>query len=349
MAHDFNNILNGIISYASLLQDKIPNETKPQRYLSNILSASKRASNIVANLLGFARKGTYELKPSNLNAAILEAHSIFESSLKKNINVTMHLQEDLLISECDSTQILQVIINLVLNANDAMPQGGEIQISSKNVKLEKNSLRLDRGEYVQITVEDNGEGIPEDKINRIFDPFYTTKEKGKGTGLGLAMVFGIIKNHNGSIEVKSKEGQGTSFIIYLPSLNQKQDLSLNKLSHKKILVVDDESMNIDIILDSLSSSGAEFLSCSNAADGLKILKNNSGIDLAILDVIMPDEDGISLYNKISKITPGLKVLFMSGFNENYQLMDLLKNNQETSFIRKPFSKESLITKINQLC
>lgn len=222
VAHDFNNMLGGILGYTSLLKDKYADDQKTMRQLSIIQQSAERGASLTRNLLGFARKGNYESVIISLNETVEEARAMLVHSLDKNIAVVIDVQKDLWQIKGDSTQLFQVILNLGVNARDAMPCGGTLTIQTRNLWVDKslchNIAGLAEGKHVLVTVTDTGTGIPEDIRKRIFEPFYTTKGEGKGTGLGLSMIDGIIANHHGLIRLHSEEGKGTSFFIYLPAI-----------------------------------------------------------------------------------------------------------------------------------
>ncbi len=355
IAHDFNNLLMGIQGYSTLiLLDK---NLKHNHYekLKNIEKYVDRGSELTRQLLGFARGGKYEVKPININELIKTSSRMFGRT-KKDISISISLEQNVWTVEVDQGQIEQVLLNLFLNAADAMPEGGTICIETKNVFITENEAQhnsINSGRHVRIIVKDTGVGIDEKSKPRIFDPFFTTKERGHGTGLGLASAYGIIKSHGGFINVKSEVGQGSEFIIYLPEsekLTQKEAVIAKNLikGNETILVIDDEEDILGILTDMLTELGYKVIPVMSGSEAVKVLtEKKATIDLAILDMIMPGTSGYETFKLLKKIKPGLKILFSSGYSFPEKAIELL-NYGQSSFIQKPFDINRLSSKVREI-
>ncbi len=368
IAHDFNNILSGILGYASILKEKWAHDPKTLRQLEVIERSAKRGAELTKQLLGFARKEKSEKKIFKMNEVIQEAIRLLTPTLGEKVSLHHKLQNELWPIEGDSGQILQVLVNLGINARDAMPQGGEIHISSENYELYPDeSLRHDpnaihSGSYVHVIFRDTGTGIPKHIQEKIFDPFFSTKAPGKGTGLGLSMVYGIIQNHDGILGLESDEGKGTIFHLYFPatkasSLNLDLSKSGNRNAlgqiekeksfwkNKLILVADDEVTLTDFLSEILSGLGANVLCANNGVEAIKIARTNeSSLDLIVLDAIMPVLDGLKAFQQIEKLDRKIPVVFASGYSEG-ETMSELRKKTGVGFIQKPFSKEEIVKKL----
>jgi PAS domain S-box-containing protein len=358
IAHDFNNILASIMGYAEWLKLKLDIETMSNE--SNaaevILNATKRASELTKQLLGFARKGKYIPVPLNINNLIDEVVKVTEKMFEKKIKVIFDLQENIRTIEADRSQLNQVFTNLLINARDAMPLGGEIFLKTENICLNdediKHFFEMKVGNYVRLSISDTGVGIPESIKGHIFEPFFTTKGEGIGTGLGLATVYGIVKNHGGYINFQSESGKGTTFNLYFPSSDKLEIKTYRELEIIKgdatILVVDDEE-NIrtiaKIILDEL---GYRVYLAKDGFDAIKIYKNKKKqIDLVLLDLIMPNMNGESTFQKLKEINPKVKVVLSSGFSKNISSEKLLKEGA-LGFIQKPYLMQELSKVLNSI-
>ena len=348
IAHDFNNLLMGIQGNISLsLLDMEPasplvkNLKKIEQYVQNGVDLTKQ-------LLGFARGGKYEISLLNLNELIKEQNLMF-SRTNKDIIFKNEAISELWSVEADQGQIEQVLMNLYLNALQAMPSSGTLTTRTANVTIDQDQYSpyfVKAGNYVKITIADTGIGMDETIQQRIFDPFFTTKEMGRGTGLGLASVYGIVKNHEGFINVFSKKGQGTKFEIYLPA-SVKAVMAPKKTSEKfvkgqeTVLLVDDEDMIIDVGTRMLKKLGYQVFIARDGKEAIKIFeKYPEEIDLVVLDMIMPKMGGGETYDRIKKIKPDVKVLLSSGFSINGQASEIL-NRGCNGFIQKPFNLQNL--------
>ena len=350
IAHDFNNILTGILGWTSLLKTMIKNE-EHLKMLDEIEKASNRASGLVRNLLGFARMGKYEIKPLNLNNEVLNVLELLKPTIKKNINIVTELEPDLHSIDGDPDQIQQVIMNLAVNAIQAMPEGGTLTISTYNFVVTEEFARshynIESGDYVVLVVNDTGVGMDKKTLEKIFDPFFTTKKKGEGTGLGLSTVYGIVKNHKGAITVYSEVGKGTSFKVYLPvSKKERKNTGINKsksiISGKgNILLVDDEKSIIDVYTQFLSDIGYNVVPAMDGMEAIeKFKKFKDSIDVVILDLNLPGVSGESVYDEIKKIKPEVKVIVTTGFSFNGEVQKLLDRGVE-SYLKKPFDMKEL--------
>jgi PAS domain S-box-containing protein len=347
IAHDFNNILMGIQGYLSLMRlgndSDDPQDSQQGKYIQGIEDNVMSAANLTEQLLGFARKGKYTLRPTCLNDIIKKSTRMFMRT-KKEITLHKRCQEGIWNVEVDQGQIEQVLINLYLNAWHAMPEGGDLYIQTENVVLSDahcKPFEVKGGNYVKLAVTDSGIGMDPDTIGRIFEPFFTTKEIGKGTGLGLASAYGIIKNHKGIIRVYSEQGHGTTFVIYLPASQAVEidefqtDYSITKGS-EQILLVDDEEGPILVEKLMLKELGYRVMTAENGREAIDIYaKNIDTVDLVALDMIMPEMNGRATYDELKKINADVRVLLVSGYSLNKQVEELLELGC-SGFIQKPF-------------
>ena len=351
IAHDLNNILMGIMGNISLALLDVDPIRPHYKNLKNIEQQSQSAAELTRQLLNFARGGKYKVKPTDLNELIKTGSEIFGRT-KKEIKIYTKYQEKIWPVEADCGQIEQVLLNLCVNAWQAMPGGGELYLETENVTLH-DTYHIEPGRYVKISVTDTGVGMDEATRQRIFEPFFTTKEMGRGTGLGLASVYGIIKNHGGHINVYSEKGEGTTFTIYLPASEsevsgQKSEISKDvRYGHETILFVDDEDMVIDVGEEILKRLGYKVLPAGSGKKAIDIYKaNKDKIDLVILDMIMPDMGGGETCDRIKEINPDIKVLLSSGYSINGEASKILERRCD-GFIQKPFGMQELSAKIKE--
>jgi len=355
IAHDFNNILMGIQGVASLMMlDFDPAQPQHER-LKLIEDQVKRGADLTRQLLGFARGGRYEVKPTNINEIINKSSSMFGRT-RKEIAIHRKYEKEIWTLEVDQGQMEQVFLNLYVNAGQAMPGGGSIYLETQNVVLDGfDSLpELNKpGRYVKISVSDTGMGMDEKTRERIFDPFFTTKGIGRGTGLGLAMVYGIIKGHGGGIQVYSEPGQGTTFHIRLPA-SEKSIAEEKAVSGKifkgteTILLVDDEQMVLEVSRDMLESLGYRVFAAGSGQEAIAVYMEKKGrIDLVILDMIMPGISGGETFDRLREICPGIVVLLSSGYSVNGQAQEILDRGCR-GFLQKPFTLEILSKKIREV-
>jgi PAS domain S-box-containing protein len=355
IAHDFNNLLMGIQGRTSLMRMDTDSSHHIYEHLKGIEEYVKSAADLTKQLLGFARSGKYEIKPTDLNEFIKRQNRMFGRT-KKEINIRGRFEKNLWTTEIDQGQIEQVLLNLYVNSWHAMPGGGSLYIQTENIVIDDSlnrSFHVKPGKYVKISVTDTGVGMDKATQQRIFDPFFTTKEMGRGTGLGLASVYGIIKNHGGFIDVYSKEGEGSTFNIYLPA-SEKEVVKENKL-HEEVLrgtettlLVDDEDMIIEVGLGIIESLGYEVLLAKSGKEAIEIYqKNHDRIDMVILDMIMPKMGGGETYDKLKEINPGIKVLLSSGYSIDGEATKILERGCN-GFIQKPFNMTDLSKKIREI-
>jgi PAS domain S-box-containing protein len=356
IAHDFNNLLMGFQGNISLMLMDLDEEHPHSEFLHNMERYVKRGSDLTRQILGFARGGKYQVKTINLNDLIHKSANMF-SRTKKEITIHKKFQEDLWSVEVDQGQIEQVLLNLFVNAWQAMPGGGNLFLETENVTLEENDYdkpyAISPGRYVRISVSDTGTGMDKATQERIFEPFFTTKGVGRGTGLGLASTYGIIKNHNGIINVYSEKGHGTTFRIYLPGskkqvIKEKAILEALEVGTEMILLVDDEEMVADIGKDMLEKLGYKILVAPGGTEAIKIFSaNRDQVKLVILDMIMPDMSGGETFNRLKAIKPDAKILLSSGYSLNGRASKIMQQGCN-GFIQKPFNLKQISRKIREI-
>lgn len=359
VAHDFNNMLSGIIGATEVLQMELNNDPKYSQYTNIIINAAERASDLTQQLLAFGRKSKHLTKRIDINDIIVAVKDILTHTINKNIVININLSSSTKYILGDPSQIQNVLLNLCVNARDAMPKGGELSITSSSKLLDgkttdREGVIIPKGSYIEIKVKDTGEGIPRNKINKIFEPFYTTKELGQGTGLGLASVYGTIKSHNSFLLVESKLGDGTTFTIFFPedlnkNINEKSTQQTFKENFSgKVLVIDDEHILRNTIKVMLESLGLTVILAENGVDGIKkYSKYSNEINLVILDMIMPQLNGRECYNELAKINKNLKTIIISGYAKDDEISDLLTSSNIV-FLHKPFRKKDLVEIVNKL-
>lgn len=360
IAHDFNNVLTIIISYSDLLLRLFQSNPQVVKYVEPIHMAGKRASDLTYQLLAFSRQQVLQPEEVNVNEIITEVATMIRRPIGEDIQFTTLLAPDLWSIEADPGQLSQVIMNLAVNARDAMPQGGSLTIKTDNLTLEKKDGRispeLDPGDYVRLTVHDNGNGMDRDMIKRIFDPFFTTKEMGKGTGLGLSSVYGIIAQSNGGIIVHSETGVGTTFEIFLPRSHttyKKQPETESGVSVRRkvsgtILLVEDEKDVRELIEEGLSVHGYQVLAASSAIEALAMYqKETNPIDLLLADVVLPGMSGRELAKKIQAVDPTVKTLYITGYTDsvivNHGILD-----ESVNLLQKPFTIGQLTSRVDRI-
>lgn len=355
VAHDFNNLLMSMQGNVSLLLYKIDSDHPHYEKLRTIEQHIHDGADLTRQLLGFARGGKYEVKPTDLNELVKKTSNMFART-NKEIRVHDRYGEDIWTVESDQGQIGQVLLNLYVNAWQAMPGGGELYISTENVELDENITRphaIQPGRFVKISVTDTGTGMEEATRKRIFEPFFTTKEMGRGTGLGLASSYGIIKNHGGIIDVYSEKDKGSTFNIYLPvsekAFTKTEEPMENILEGKEtILFVDDEDRIIESSRELLEALGYHVLPVKNGPDALDCFKANmEKIDMVILDMVMSGMSGGEVFDQLKEINTEVKVLLSSGYSMDGQAADILEKGCD-GFIQKPFTLEQISKKIREI-
>ncbi len=359
IAHDFNNLLGGILGYASYLKTKVTEDYPFYRQLDTIERTALRAADLTTKLLAFARGGRYDVKPVNVNTIVKETVGILERSIDKTIVIQTVLDEHLPTVEGDPGQLQQVLMNLCVNARDAIPASGTIVIETTQVMLNeefvKTHVEAQAGQHVIVAVSDTGVGMDKATVQRIFDPFFTTKEKGKGTGLGLSMVYGIVKAHGGFIRVYSELGHGSTFRVYLPAsakvvVHQGLEVEEQELKDgtETILVVDDEEYVRTLVCDILQGAGYHVLTASDGQEALEVYaRQKDHIDAVILDMVMPRLGGKETYEKLREITPNVRVLLSSGYSENGTAREIL-NRGALGFLQKPYRSRELLRKLRHV-
>ena len=354
IAHDFNNLIGGILGYADMLQKTF--QTQPgfedvSRKLSLIHQAAERGRDLTKALLGFARKGNYEKIVFSVNVPILETIELLNKNLNTENKIRAELDSDLWNIVGDSTQIFQVIMNLGLNAQYAIQKEGEILFTAENIDITKGMrIKLKPGRYVLVKVVDTGVGMSKETCAKIFDPFFTTKPLGEGTGFGLSLSYGIIENHGGAIFVDSILNIGSTFYLYLPASEQPSSDRVETIEEprveqlnfeKSILIVDDDLIILEMLGDIMKIGKKKTFLASSGEEALTIFKDHSHeIGLALLDVVMPEMDGIAVYRELSKINPSINVIFLSGYAQADSISEL-RSQEQVGFIQKPFTNEDL--------
>ncbi len=355
IAHDFNNLLMGIQGHASLmLLDLKPGHPHYEK-LKNVENYVEQGGNLTKQLLGLAKGGKFEVKSIDLND-LLKNHNRIFSRTKKEITIHETYGEDIWSVNIDAGQIQQVFMNLYVNAYQAMPNGGDLYVQTENIILEETDTKS-RGangdQYVKISVTDTGIGMDKATQQRIFDPFFTTKNPEKGTGLGLASVYGIVKSHEGMINVYSEKGKGSRFNIYLPA-NGKEVVKKEEIAHppskgsETALLVDDEGMMIEVGRRMIESLGYKVFTAQSGKQAIAVYKESQDvIDLVILDMIMPNMSGGEIYERLKKINPNIKVLLSSGYSMNGEAKKILDQGCN-DFIQKPFNLKKIARKIREV-
>lgn len=358
IAHDFNNILTAIIGYGNLLSLKMKEDDALRSYVEQVLSAAGRAANLTQSLLAFSRKQIIDPRPVDLNEVIRSVEKLLSRLIGEDIDFIMRLSSGNLTVLADRGQIEQALINLVTNARDAMPEGGTLVMSTEPAMLTDGFAKAHGfgkpGMYALITVTDTGTGIDRNSIERIFEPFYTTKETGKGTGLGLSIVHGIVKQHDGYITVYSEPGEGTTFKVYLPFTGSEDEEAKSSEAiplrggAETILVTEDDALVRTFTKNILEEFGYSVIEASDGEESVSIFSGNrEKIDLVILDVIMPKKNGKEVHEELKKIDPDVKVLFMSGYSEDIiHRKGILEKG--THFVSKPVSPHELLNKVREL-
>lgn len=353
IAHDLNNILAPILMAVQLLELQLKDE-RSMRLLPILKNNAKRGAELVKQVLSFGRGIQGDRTIVQVRHLVTEIRHIFKETFPKSIELYVDLSAELWTVLGDATQLHQVLMNLCVNARDAMPNGGTLSICAENIQIDENYAKLNIdakvGAYIVVTIADTGMGIPPEIIDRIFEPFFTTKELGKGTGLGLSTVIGIIKSHGGFVNVYSELGKGTEFKIYLPALEvqeteQIEESKLPKGSGELILVVDDESAIRDITITSLETHGYKVISACDGQQALPTYRQNQEkISLVLLDMMMPNMDGYHTIQELQKINPHVKIIAMSGLSTNSVNAEAA-SKQVKAFLSKPFTAEELLVTI----
>ncbi len=357
VAHDFNNILTGIIGHAELALRKIGRDSPAAVNLDTVLSLSGKAGQLNHSLLAFSRKQVLNKEPVSVAKIVQKTESFLRRLIGEDIEFSAKVRGDAVVN-ADSLQIEHVIMNMVVNARDAMPRGGKLTIAVDVVEIDETVMyrhRLDKsGDYACITISDTGTGMTEEVQEHIFEPFYTTKEIGKGTGLGLAMAYGNIKQHGGFIAVYSEVGIGTEFKIYLPAVfgvvrAEKRSRHVSPAGGSEmILMVEDDEVVRDINTMVLEIAGYTVIAAKDGEEALRLYADNSGrIDMIVLDVILPKLNGREVFEEIKHSTPSIKVLFLSGYTDDY-IRERTELGADVNIALKPISPDKLLLKVREM-
>ncbi|MFH1227038.1 MAG: PAS domain S-box protein [Planctomycetota bacterium] len=362
IAHDFNNILTVIQGYASLLQETkhtCGNAAEVSGYVSQIYKASERAASLTRQILAFSRKQPLQTKVININQVVDNLSKMIPRLIGENIELDLDLALDLKAIKADPAQIEQVIMNLVVNARDAMPNGGILAISTENAEIDneycKTMPESRPGRFIKLFVSDTGIGMSPEIVKQIFEPFFTTKKGGQGTGLGLSVAYGIIKQHNGWVNVYSNPGQGAIFKIYLPVTSEAAKLTTKALPvyreqtrDVRILIVEDEPAIRDYAEMALKKFGYTVFKAGNADEALAIFENEQGrFDLVFSDVVLPGKNGIVMVQELISKKPDLKVLMTSGYTDDKSQWPVIAD-KNWPFIQKPYTASHFIGMITKI-
>jgi two-component system, cell cycle sensor histidine kinase and response regulator CckA len=358
VAHDFNNLLTIIVGYADFLRRGLTQSDPLQREVVEIARAADRATDLTRQLLAFSRKQILRPVVLDPNDAMTQMDSLLRRIIGEDITLVTCLDPTLRRARVDRGQLEQVIVNLAANARDAMPEGGTLTLETASVYLDAEFTRgkegLAPGPYVMIAVSDTGVGMDADTQARIFDPFFTTKEVGKGTGLGLSTVYGIVKQSGGHVTVRSEQGRGTTFRVYLPAVDAPEGKSEMPFvpsdalqGHEIVLVVEDDDGVRRLACDTLKRCGYSVLEARNGVEAIEIAEETSGpIHALVTDVVMPQMGGRRLADRLVETRPNIAVLFMSGYTEDSMLRHGVLHN-DVAFLHKPFTPSALASKLRE--
>jgi len=357
IAHDLNNILTPMLVVSQLLPMKIPELNEDtRRILTTLESGAQRGANLVKQILSFARGVEGKRVSLRVDYLLGEVIQILEQTLPKSITIRSDITPDLWNISGDATQLHQVFMNLCVNARDAMPQGGTLEISAHNLWLDTAQARryLDgvAGSYVVVTVSDTGMGMAPDVLHRIFDPFFTTKDLGKGTGLGLSAVLGIVRSHDGFVDVQSQLRQGSRFKIFLPAVaseanRSEDDLDLLAGNQELVLLVDDEEAIREITRTTLETYNYRVLTANNGEQAIALFaEHRHAIHCVLMDLMMPSMDGLAAIPLLQRLNPDIHVIAMSGLNSTEAVAEAERLGFQ-SFLAKPFTTQDLLLNLRQ--
>jgi len=360
IAHDFNNLLTTILGYSDMLIANRELDDVTAESIQEIKASGERAASLTHQLLAFSRKQVLKPQVMNLNTVITGFVKMLNRVVGEDVQIITHLAADVWLTKADPGQMEQVIINLAVNARDAMLYGGKLVLETGNVSMDEEQCKeghreMQPGAYVVLSISDTGEGMDEEVKEKIFEPFYTTKELGKGTGLGLSTVFGIVKQSDGYIYVYSETGKGTTFKIYLPRIEEGQEEGGETLQAQEelkgtetILIVEDESAVRKLIHRMLKTLGYKVMEAETGREALQIFKDTKvEIDLVITDTIMPGMSGKELTERLTAIQSDVKVLYISGYTDN-MIVHHGVLEEGVSFLQKPFSPTTLSQKVREM-
>jgi len=358
VAHDFNNLLMVINGYTEVLLEQLEQGSAMHHKVQSIQQAADRAATLTRQLLAFSRKQLLELKVVDVNIVIGDMERLLRPLIGENIELVTRLSPETGHTRADAGQLEQVIMNLVVNAKDAMPEGGKLTVESSDVTV-RHSFREHRfiqpGRYAVISVTDTGHGMDKETQSRIFEPFFTTKEKGKGTGLGLSTVYGIVKQSSGYVFAQSELGAGTTFYVYLPRVEDSaEELSPAQSQQSEaggcetVLLVEDEESVRELVRLTLAARGYKVLEAENGECGLRVSESfKENIDILITDVVMPGIGGRELAKKLLALRPGISVLYLSGYTEDAVITQGAPG-PSTAFLQKPFTLQNLAKKVREV-
>jgi two-component system, cell cycle sensor histidine kinase and response regulator CckA len=359
IAHDFNNLLGVILGYSDILQTQLEPNSKAYRNAEQIKKAGQRAASLTRQLLAFSRQQVMEPTVLGLNTIVADAEKMLRRLIGEDIELRAVLDPALGRVRADQGQIEQIILNLAVNARDAMPRGGVLTIKTANIVVDDSYVSqhppMSTGSFIMLSVTDTGVGMNAETQARIFEPFFTTKGPGRGTGLGLATVYGVVKQSGGFIWVRSKPGQGTTFEILLPSVDEPiatvapgTHLAGSQRGSETVLLVEDEAALRELILEMLRQEGYSVLEAASANEAIEVAQRAPGkIDLLLTDVVMPGMNGSELADQLVSFYPGIRILLMSGYTEfGVPLRNILQ--QERPLLQKPFTQQSLVRKVREV-
>lgn len=362
LAHDFNNLLAGVIGSLELLSVRLQQGRTGdlERYIHSALTSANRATALTHRLLAFSRRQTLDPSPTDLNALIEGMMELLQRTIGPLVSYSTQLSDELWLTLCDTNQLENALLNLTINARDAMPDGGRLTLTSENLVLGEplaEELTLPPGEYVALGVRDTGVGIPPERLGYVFDPFYTTKPLGEGTGLGLSMVYGFAKQSGGAVRIESTVGEGTSAWIYLPRYHG-QSASLQapatpeptstSVEGRTVLVVDDEPNVRTLVTEVLQEMGLNTLEAAEGPSGLRILDSDAHLDLLISDIGLPGGmNGRQLADAAREKRPSLRVLFITGYAES-SVLDRSNTLSDYEVLTKPFTINDLEEKVRSM-
>jgi signal transduction histidine kinase len=364
IAHDFNNMVSAIGGCAQLLKSKLDADSPNQRYVTHIINAGAHTVELINHLTGFARRERPRISSVDVHKVIADTLALMEGTTKKNINLVKNLLAPEWMVPSDDASLQNALLNIAINGRDAMEtNGGTLTFETALTALDKSSplcqsFQIPPGDYISVSISDTGIGMNDEVMRHLFEPFFTTKPKGKGTGLGLANVWGFIENYKCAVDVKSKPALGSTFTLYLPLLQKPvpRDSSPSSLTHrepkandiKTILIVDDETAQREISREMLENKGFSLIFRENGLEAVNCIKDiKNGVDLVILDLMMPIMNGHDAFYEIRKIDPQVKIIIASGYINKKDLKGIA-TEPKTAFIQKPFSGEMLLRTIHDL-
>ena len=359
IAHDFNNILGVILNYAEFVGDELPEDSRASEDVKEIRRAAERAASLTRQLLIFSRREVVQPELLDLRQLVSQLENLLQRALGERVELQIRFDDELAGVEADPGQIEQVLVNLAVNARDAMPDGGRLVIELENAELDEEYAYMhpttQPGRYVRIKVSDTGTGMSEETIERAFEPFFTTKAKGEGTGLGLATVYGIVTGAGGRVDIYSEHGMGTTIKVHLPASSETPTDNQAEIEERPagrgevVLVVEDEPDVRRMAERILSKGGYSVIGTSDGAEALEICRaTTQPIHLLLTDVIMPGMLGTELVGQVERIRPELRVVFMSGYSHDVLAPQALAGQRGTAFIEKPFSSKELLRVVHEL-